>query len=295
MQLKTKIMKKLTLIASCFAWLLTSCVSEYNQVYKTGNNTYKYEYAKQCFAQGKYSRAIPLLQELVTIKKGSTEGEECLYMLAMSEYGLKDWETAAEYFKKYYSSYPKGQFAENAKYFVGESLYQNAPEPRLDQSTTYTAISAFQEYLDLYPDAHLKAQASNRLFALQDILVEKEYKSARLYYDMGTYFGNCTNGGNNYEACIVTAQNALKDYPYSNKREEFASLIMKSKFELAKMSVESKQLERYQDAEDECYGFINEYPDSKEKELAEKYIEKCKAFEKAHPEDTMEKLEGEKK
>ncbi len=290
-----KIMKKLTLIASCFAWLLTSCVSEYNQVYKTGNNTYKYEYAKQCFAQGKYARAIPLLQELVTIKKGSTEGEECLYMLAMSEYGLKDWETAAEYFKKYYSSYPKGQFAENAKYYVGESLYQNAPEPRLDQSTTYTAISAFQEYLDLYPDAHLKAQASNRLFALQDLLVEKEYKSACLYYDMGTYFGNCTNGGNNYEACIVTAQNALKDYPYSNKREEFASLIMKSKFELAKMSVESKQLERYQDAEDECYGFLNEYPDSKEKTLAEKYIEKCKAFEKAHPEDTMEKLEGGKK
>lgn len=80
---------------------------------------------------------------------------------------------------------------------------------------------------------------------------------------MGTYFGNCTSGGNNYEACIVTAQNALKDYPYSNRREEFASLIMKGKYELAKMSVEKKQLERYQDAEDECYGFINEYPDSK--------------------------------
>ena len=103
---------------------------------------------------------------------------------------------------------------------------------------------------------------------------------------------NCTEGGNNYEACIVTAQNALKDYPYSNKREEFATLIMKSKYELAKMSVESKQLERYQDAEDECYGFINEYPDSKERATAEKYIEKCKEFEKAHPEDTLEKLAG---
>ncbi len=51
-----------------------------------------------------------------------------------------------------------------------------------------------------------------------------------------------------------------KDYPYSNKREAFATLIMKGKYELAKMSVEEKQLERYQDAEDECYGFINEYP-----------------------------------
>ena len=285
-----RIMKKLTLIATCVALLMTSCVNEYNQITKSGDYTLKYEYAKQCYAQGKYSRAVPLLQELVTMKKGSTEGEECLYMLAMAEFGMKDYETASEYFKKYFSSYPKGRYAENAKYYVGESLFQNAPEPRLDQSTTMTAIDAFQEYLDIFPDAHLKSQATSRLYALQDLLVEKEYKSARLYFDLGTYFGNCTNGGNNYEACIVTAQNALKDYPYSNRREEFASLVMKSKYELAKMSVESKQLERYQDAEDECYGFINEYPDSKERSLAEKYIEKCKEYEKAHPEDSLEKL-----
>lgn len=285
-----RIMKKLTLIATCVALLMTSCVNEYNQITKSGDYTLKYEYAKQCYAQGKYSRAVPLLQEVVTMKKGSTEGEECLYMLAMAEFGMKDYETASEYFKKYFSSYPKGRYAENAKYYVGESLFQNAPEPRLDQSTTMTAIAAFQEYLDIFPDAHLKSQATSRLYALQDLLVEKEYKSARLYFDLGTYFGNCTNGGNNYEACIVTAQNALKDYPYSNRREEFASLVMKSKYELAKMSVESKQLERYQDAEDECYGFINEYPDSKERSLAEKYIEKCKEYEKAHPEDALEKL-----
>ena len=285
-----RIMKKLTLIATCVALLMTSCVNEYNQITKSGDYTLKYEYAKQCYAQGKYSRAVPLLQEVVTMKKGSTEGEECLYMLAMAEFGMKDYETASEYFKKYFSSYPKGRYAENAKYYVGESLFQNAPEPRLDQSTTMTAIAAFQEYLDIFPDAHLKSQATSRLYALQDLLVEKEYKSARLYFDLGTYFGNCTTGGNNYEACIVTAQNALKDYPYSNRREEFASLVMKSKYELAKMSVESKQLERYQDAEDECYGFINEYPDSKERSLAEKYIEKCKEYEKAHPEDSLEKL-----
>lgn len=285
-----RIMKKLTLIATCVALLMTSCVNEYNQITKSGDYTLKYEYAKQCYAQGKYSRAVPLLQEVVTMKKGSTEGEECLYMLAMAEFGMKDYETASEYFKKYFSSYPKGRYAENAKYYAGESLFQNAPEPRLDQSTTMTAIAAFQEYLDIFPDAHLKSQATSRLYALQDLLVEKEYKSACLYFDLGTYFGNCTNGGNNYEACIVTAQNALKDYPYSNRREEFASLVMKSKYELAKMSVESKQLERYQDAEDECYGFINEYPDSKERSLAEKYIEKCKEYEKAHPEDSLEKL-----
>lgn len=270
--------------------MLTGCASEFNQVYKSDNVTYKYEYAKECFMGKKYSRAVSLLQELVTMKKGSTEAEECLYMLAMSEYGLKDYETASEYFKKYYSSYPKGIYAESAKYYVGESLYMNAPEPRLDQSTTMTAIAAYQEFLDVFPDSKLKPQATNRLFELQDLLVEKEYKSAKLYYDLGPYFGNCNFGGNNYEACIVTSQNALKDYPYSDKREEFAALIMKSKYELAKSSVAERQLERYQDAEDECYGFINEYPDSKERTLAEKYIQKCKEFEKEHPETALDRL-----
>ena len=283
-------MKKSLLISACFALLMTSCANEFNKVYKSPDSNLKYEYAKQCYAAGKYSRAATLLNELITIKKGSTEGEESLYMLAMSEYNLKDYETAAEYFRKYYSSYPKGIYAENAKYYVGESLYMNAPEPRLDQSTTLTAISAFQEYLDLFPDAHLKSQATTRLFQLQDLLVEKEYKNAKLYYDLGAYFGNCLGEGNNYQACIVTAQNALKDYPYSNKREEFATLVMKGKYELAKMSVEEKQYERYEDAEDECYGFINEYPDSKERSNAEKMIAKCKEFKKAHPESALERL-----
>ena len=53
---------------------------------------------------------------------------------------------------------------------------------------------------------------------------------------------------------------------------------MKSKFELAQHSTEAKKMERYQDAEDECYGFLNEYPESKERETAEKYIEKCKKY-----------------
>ena len=55
---------------------------------------------------------------------------------------------------------------------------------------------------------------------------------------------------------------------------------MKSKYELAQQSVEAKRLERFQDAEDECYGFINEYPDSKDRNLAEKYIAKCKEMTK---------------
>ena len=273
-------MRRILLLICSSVLLFSSCMNEFNQIYKTDDYHYKYEYAKQCFAEGKYQRAITLLESVVTQEKGTDNAQESLYMLSMAEYCYKDYQKAAEYFKKYYQSYPKGQYAEYAKFYVGQGLYMDTPEPRLDQSSTISAIAAFQEYLDVYPDAELKTLAQQRLFELQDKLVVKELHSARLYYNLGTYFGNCTSGGNNYEACIVTSENALKDYPFMSKREDFAVLIMKSKYELARQSVEAKKLERYQDAEDECYGFINEFPDSKERSTAEKYIEKCKEITK---------------
>ena len=277
---KPTVMKKLISAVILSALLFTSCANEFNKVYKTNDYAYKYEYAKECFVKGKYTRASTLLQTLVTMQKGTDNAQESLYMLAMSEYNSKDYEGAATTFKKYFASYPKGMYAEEAEFYTGMSLYKCTPEPRLDQSQTVNAIAAFQEYIDLYPDGNKKPEAQQRLFELQDKLVQKELHSAQLYYDLGQYFGNCTYGGNNYEACIITAQNALKDYPYSSLREKFSLLVMKSKFELAQQSVEEKKLERFQDAEDECYGFLNEYPDSKDKAMAEKFISKCKSYTK---------------
>lgn len=273
-------MKKTIIIIACIALLLCGCASEFNKVYKSSDYDYKYEYAKESFARGKFTRSISLLQELVTMMKGTDNGEESLYMLAMAEYCSGDYESASATFKKYFTSYPKGIYAEQASYYIGQSLYQSTPEPRLDQTPTVGAITAYQEFLDFYPDSKLRPKAQDALFILQDKLVEKEYLSAKLYYDLGDYFGNCTNGGSNYEACIITSQNALKTYPYTKKREDFAVLIMKSKYELARQSVEEKRLDRYRDAEDECYGFLNEYPDSKEKDTAEKFIKQCKKITK---------------
>jgi len=270
-------MKKCIIIGSCVMLFLSSCAGEFNKVYKSANDSYKYEYAKEAFANGKFQQATVLLEQLVTIKKASDEAQESLYMLGMSQYCNGDFEAASATFKKYCSSYPRGIYAEAASYYVGQALYESAPEPRLDQTPTVGAINAYQNFLDLFPDSKLRPAAQKRLYELQDKLIMKEYLSAELYYNLGGYFGNINkNDESNYTACIITAQNALKSYPYCSIREQFALLIMKSKFELAENSTEDRRLDRYRDAEDECYGFINEYPDSKEVRTAEKFIAKCK-------------------
>ena len=141
-------MNKNSIIALCMAALFAGCASEFNSVYKSDDKTYKYEYAKQCFAQGKFNNAVTLLSELVTAQKGRENAQESLYMLAMAEYCNRDYESASATFKKYFQSYPKGDFAEQASFYVGQSLYANMPDPRLDQASTVGAINAYQNFMD---------------------------------------------------------------------------------------------------------------------------------------------------
>lgn len=68
-------MKKGIIILSCVALLMSSCASEFTRVYKYGDTEAKYEYAKEFFARGKFQQAISLLEEIVTIKKGSEEAQ----------------------------------------------------------------------------------------------------------------------------------------------------------------------------------------------------------------------------
>ena len=134
-------------------------------------------------------------------------------------------------------------------------LYLDSPDPRLDQSQTYKAIEQLQLYLEYYPQSERAEEAQNIMFELQEKLAYKELMATRLYFNLGTYMGN------NFQSCVITAQNALKNYPYSKYREEFMFLIIRAKYELALVSVEEKLQGRYRDVVDEYYNYMNEYPE----------------------------------
>jgi len=196
-----------------FAFVLVALAScgNYAAVQKSSDYGLKYEMAKQYYFEGKNQKASYLFGEVVTLLKGSDRGEECLYLLGMSSMRAKDYEAASTYFKKYYETYPRGLYTEEAHYQSGMALYESTPEPKLDQTATYEALQEFQSFIEQYPTSHLRKAAQERMFELQDKLVEKEYLNAKLYYTLGSYIGNGSNG--NYQACITTAENAIKDYP----------------------------------------------------------------------------------
>lgn len=249
---------------------LTSC-GEYNKLLKSTDDEYKYEAAKSYFAKGQYNRAATLLNELIAILKGTDKAEESLYMLGMCYYNEQDYQTAAQTFIQYYQVYPRGTYTELSRFHAGKALFLDTPEPRLDQSSTYKAIDELQMFMEYYPQSAKHQEAQQMIFELQDKLVMKEYLSAKLYYNLGNYMGN------NYQSCVITAQNALKDYPYTNLREDLSILILRAKYELAVYSVEERKQERYREAVDEYYAFKNEFPESKYLKEAERIFSKSQA------------------
>ncbi len=269
--------QKLKYLALAAVILMTSC-SDYVKLQKTTDYDQKYEAAKEYYAEGLYNRAALFLQDVIAMYKGTDKGEESLFLLAMSNYNARNYDAATVYFRRFYQSYPKGIFSEKARFYCGMSLYNSTPEIKLDQTPTYEALTEFQNFIEIYPSGEYSGRAQELIFELQDRLVEKEYLSAKLYYDLGSYFGNCGMGGSNYEACIVTAENAIRDYPYTTHREEFAILILRAKFELAEQSIESKKEDRYHSAIDEYYGFTNEYPESKYMKEANGMFKKAKHY-----------------
>ena len=267
-------MKKILLIL--VSVILVSCNS-YNKLLTTNNIDYKYEAAKAFYLEGEYSKAVPLLESMITILKGSDKAEESLILLARCYYESEDYETASQYFKVYYTNYPRGEFAEYARFYSGKSLFKDITEPELDQSGTYLAISELQLFMEYFPTSKMRSEAQDMIVTMHDLLVEKDYLSAKLYYDLGDFMAY---KGNNYLACIITAQNALKDYPYTKLREELSILILRARYQMAHKSIEEKKLERYRETIDEYYAFKNEFPESEYLKEAEKYFKEAKKFVK---------------
>jgi len=261
--------KNIVYIFLC-AFLLSSC-SEYSKMLKSHDLEARYDYAKQLYEKKKYSKALPFFESSVQMYKGTALAEEALYLLAQCSYETKDYYSASQYFLTYCSTYPKGEFAEFSRYYAAYALYMSSPDVRLDQSDTRKAILELNNFLEYYPQSEKKDDALKYLYELQEKLSQKELLAVKLYYNLGNYMGN------NYLSSIITAQNALRDYPYTEEREEFMYYIVASRYEMALMSVPSKVQLRYREVVDDYFSYKNEYPEGKYIKQATRFYEYVKA------------------
>lgn len=260
-------------IVLCMVLCLTAC-GEYQEVVKSKDPDYKYQKALQYFNEKKYSRAQSLLEDVSSYYKGTERSEDVLAYLSRSYMGMKNYSSAAQYYQAYIRNYPKGKYIIEARYQVGHCYYLDSPDARLDQDITRKSVSAFTEFVELYPQSPYVEQAYSEMAEMYDKLAYKELLNAKLYYNLGTYLGN------NYLSAQIVAENALKDYPSNKYQEDFAWIILQSKYQQAINSTADRLHDRVRDAIDECYNFNTEWPSSKHINQSNKILKEMKKIVK---------------
>ena len=238
-------------------FLLSSC-SDYQKLLKNPDPLVKYQAALSYYEKADYARALILLEDVTPFYRGTDKSENILYLIASSYFQQRDYLSARHYYQAYTTSYPKGKHFEESAYMHALSYYKESPEPKLDQSSSAKAIELFNNFLIEFPKTDKAVQIQILVQELKEKLAERELISTLLYYNIGNYRGN-----NYYRSAIVTAENALKEYPQSKLKEDFAIIIVRSKHQEAIQSVDAKLYERSTIAFDECTYFLQEYPTSK--------------------------------
>lgn len=255
--------------------MLTSC-GEFSKVQRSTDNEYKYKMAKEYFAKEKWLNCATVGHSLLQPFRGTEKGEEVLYMVCKSYVNNEDYSVARTYIKSYIKSYPRGKYIEEERFDLAYCYYKESPNVKLDQEPTQAAIEELEDFISKYPGTEKGDLAKEMLIEMKEKLAEQQLNNVKLYYDLGDYRGN------NYLSAIITARNAKKKFPESRYGEDFSYYILKSYYNQADESVESKQYDRYVDAKDECYSFLKEYPSTKYLKEVESIQQKIEKYLERH-------------
>ncbi len=258
--------QQLNLLLAIILGLISTSCGEYQAILKSQDNELWYQKGMDYYSNGDYAKAANLLGGVLTHYAGTSQYDTLVTTYSYALVQLGDYYTAAHYFSDYVRTYPSSSKSKESQYMAGYCYYMLSPKVELDQADTQSAIDELLLYINLYPNADKIQDAERMVHEMEDKLAYKAYLSAKLYFDLGNYMGN------NYNSAVITAQNCLKKYPDTIHREELSFLILRAKYIQADRSIIIKQAERYRDAIDEYYSFINDFPVSKFRPEADKIL-----------------------
>lgn len=239
-----------------------SCKSQYDLMLESTDADAKYKAAFKYFNEGKYTRSAALFESLSFLTKGTERDDTVQYYWGLSNYSSKDYYTAETNFKQFVTNFPRSPFTDSAQFLYINCLYRSTLRYELDQTPTYTAISAISEYILDHPTGANADICRHWLDELGERLDRKAYENARLYYTM-----------EDYKAARVALKNVLKDDADNVYREDILYYAAMSSYKYALLSVPAKQKERYLVFIDDYFNFIGEYGDSpRRKDLDHLYV-----------------------
>jgi outer membrane protein assembly factor BamD len=222
------------------------------------------------YAKKDYERASFIIEELLSVFKGTPKAEDMLYLYAHCKFNLKDYLTAAYYFNDFSSQYPLSSRAEECQFMYALCFYQDSDPWYLDQSSSRRSIESIQLYLKANPGTKRVDSCNLIINEMREKLAKKSFEQANLYHKIG-----------HHKSAIEAFRQTMEEYPDSKYREESQYRQFLSSYQYAEISVPEKQKNRYLEAMAYYRKFADKYPLSRYLREAEVYYTKAvKSLEK---------------
>ncbi|MDH3710965.1 MAG: outer membrane protein assembly factor BamD [Cyclobacteriaceae bacterium] len=249
--------------------LLFGC-SDFRKLQKSTDWREKYDAAVRYYERGEksdYIKASILFEEILPLIRGTEEAEKANFYYAYCHFHQTLYVESAFYFKNFYETYSRSEFAREAMYLHAHSLFLDSPVVELDQSSSEEAITAMQQFLNRFPNSEYTLQANNTINELQIKLEKKAYSNAVLYKKLSQH-----------NSAVIAFENFNKDYPDSQLNEEINFLKLESQYLYARRSISTRQKERYELAIDFYNYFIENYANSTFAKDARKIYDDCRKW-----------------
>ena len=250
----------LKVISSCILILILFSCSKISKIEKSKDVAYKFAKAEAYYAKNSYRNARVLYEQLFSALKGTDKFEDLYYKFAYCYYYEKQYSEAENLFKGYLEVFPNSTHAEEVDYMRAYSYYKQSPKLELEQVNTLKAINMMQTFINQHIGSPRVKDANAKIDEGRAKLELKEAREAKLYYNLSQF-----------RAAGIAYNSLLNSYPESLKGEEYKLMVVKAYYLFAKLSIQEKQLDRFEKVTIEYQDFMDRFPDSKLLKEAENY------------------------
>jgi len=245
--------------------LFTSC-NEYQKVLKSEDIKIKYDLAESYYENQDFKKAARLFEQIKPKYRGKPQGERISFFYANCLLNNKSYMLASYEFESFVKAYPLSQKVQDAKYLSAFAYYKISPDYSLDQEETNEAIEKLQDFINTYPDSEKMSSANLLVKELREKIEYKAFEIAKQY-----------NTIRDYKSAIIVLDDFISDYPGTPYREDALFYLLDSSYELAVNSIDTKKIERLENAKKIYDELLETYPDSK---YAERSLELNDVIEK---------------
>lgn len=221
--------------------VLYSC-GEYHKVLNKGTIEDQYKMAVKLYESKDFNKALRLFEKVTPTYRGKPQMERIQFMVAQSNFNVKNYKLAGYYFDRFTLNYPSSSKREEAAFLSAYSYKLASPVYSKDPTDTEKALAAFQTFINTYPNSDKLEEANQHYKELRLKLQKKYFEIAKVYYTTADY------DLRNYKAAIQAFDNLLSDYLGSEFKEEALYYRFKAAHDFVFVSRDRRRLERIRDA-----------------------------------------------